>query len=154
MGGPALPGPFTGPDAEALEDFTAEEFDVAAFEPGLLGPGLLGPLELVLVAGRFGWTLGKAYDRYAPFRCLGLDVTVDEPTGDEREIVPDWRDVIVLTARLTGRAPAVEGDVEADHVLLCSEETDLSEEEVMDRLRRYERLFKLILPTAIGGPRP
>ncbi|MGW8360964.1 HD domain-containing protein [Streptomyces wedmorensis] len=154
VGGPALPGPFTGPDAEALEDFTAEEFDVAAFEPGLLGPGLLGPLELVLVAGRFGWTLGKAYDRYAPFRCLGLDVTVDEPTGNEREIVPDWRDVIVLTARLTGRAPAVEGDVEPDHVLLCSEETDLSEEEVMDRLRRYERLFKLILPTTIGGPRP
>ncbi|MFB6836557.1 caspase family protein [Streptomyces sp. NPDC056361] len=154
VGGPTLPGPFTGPDAEALERFAPDDFDLAAFDPGLLGPGTLGPLELVLVAGRFGWTLGKAYERYAPFRCLGLDVTVEAPTGDERDIVPDWRDVIVLTARLTGRAPAVEGAVEAAHVLLCSEETDLSEEEVLERLRRYQRLFELIVPTTTGGPRP
>ncbi|MCX5390100.1 caspase family protein [Streptomyces sp. NBC_00094] len=153
VGGPALPGPFTGPDADALEDFSPDDFDLAAFDPGLLGPGVLGPLELVLVAGRFGWTLGKAYERYAPFRCLGLDVTVKEPVGDERDLVPDWRDVIVLTARLTGRAPAVERVVDPGHVLLCVEETDLSESEVLDRLRSYSRLFDLTLPTP-GGPRP
>ncbi|MET9676132.1 caspase family protein [Streptomyces sp. NPDC006482] len=153
VGGPALPGPFTGPDADALEGFSPDDFDLAAFDPGLLGPGVLGPLELVLVAGRFGWTLGKAYERYAPFRCLGLDVTVKEPVGDERDLVPDWRDVIVLTARLTGRAPAVERVVDPGHVLLCVEETDLSESEVLDRLRSYSRLFDLTLPTP-GGPRP
>ncbi|MFJ5830350.1 caspase family protein [Streptomyces sp. NPDC093089] len=153
-GGPALPGPFTGPGSEVLEHFVPDDFDLAAFDPGLLGPGTLGPLELVLVAGRFGWTLGKAYERYAPFRCLGLDVTVEAPIGEEREIVPDWRDVIVLTARLTGRAPAVEGLVDPDHVLLCSEETDLSEEEVLERLCRYRRLFELLVPTTTGGPRP
>ncbi|MES9808601.1 HD domain-containing protein [Streptomyces cinereoruber] len=155
VGGPTLPGPFTGPDAEALEDFTPTDLDLAAFEPGLLGPGPLGPLDLVLVAGRFGWTLAKTYERYAPFRCLGLDVTTPEPVGDERDLVPDWRDVIVLTARLTGRAPALEGAVDPDHITLCAEETDLTEEQVLDRLRRYARLFDLDLPAAVpGGPRP
>ncbi|MFE0776235.1 caspase family protein [Streptomyces sp. NPDC058861] len=155
VGGPALPGPFTGPDAEALEDFAPNEFDMAAFGPGLLGPGTLGPLDLVLVAGRFGWTLAKAYERYAPFRCLGLDVTTPEPVGAERDLAPDWRDVIVLTARLTGRAPALEGAVDPDHVVLCAEETDLTEEQVLDRLRRYARLFGLDLPAAVpGGSRP
>ncbi|MEK9524092.1 caspase family protein [Streptomyces venezuelae] len=151
VGGPTLPGPFTGPDAEALEDFAPNEFDLAAFEPGLLGPGALGPLELVLVAGRFGWTLARTYERYAPFRCLGLDVTTPEPVGDERDIVPDWRDVIVLTARLTGRGPALAGAVDPDHVTLCSEETDLTGEQVLDRLRSYARLFELDLSAATGG---
>ncbi|MFF8376595.1 caspase family protein [Streptomyces sp. NPDC015661] len=153
-GGPSLPGPFTGSDAEALKHFVPDRFDIAAFETDLLGPGTLGPLELVLVAGRFGWTLGKVYDRYAPFRCLGLGVTVPEPVGDERDLTPDWRDVIVLTTGLTGRAPAVEGAVDPDHVLLCSEETDLSETEVLERLRTYSRLFDLDLPRTPGGPRP
>ncbi|WP_190157075.1 HD domain-containing protein [Streptomyces litmocidini] len=153
VGGPSLPGPFTGPDAEALEDFVPDDFDLAAFDPGLLGPGALGPLELVLVAGRFGWTLGKAYERYAPFRCLGLDVTVPEPVGAERDLAPDWCDVIVLTARLTGRAPALEGAVDPDHITLCAEETDLPEAQVLERLRAYSRLFDLDLPP-FGGPHP
>ncbi|MFJ7961157.1 caspase family protein [Streptomyces sp. NPDC096319] len=154
LGGPALPGPFTGPDAKSLEDFVPDDFDLAAFDDGLLGPGTLGPLELVLVAGRFGWTLGKAYERYAPFRCLGLDVTVGEPVGAERDVEPDWRDVIVLTTELTGRAPALERAVDPDHVQLCSEETDLSAAEVLDRLRQYARLFDLDLPSSPGGPTP
>ncbi|MCB8904678.1 MULTISPECIES: caspase family protein [unclassified Streptomyces] len=152
-GGPVLPGPFTGPDADLLEDFAPDEFDLTAFEPGLLGAGTLGPLELVLVAGRFDRTLAETYERYAPFRCLGLDVTVQEPVGEERNVVPDWRDVIVLTARLTGRAPALEGTVDPDHITLCAEETDLSEAQVLDRLHTYSRLFDLALP-APGGPRP
>ncbi|MGA5065849.1 HD domain-containing protein [Streptomyces exfoliatus] len=152
-GGPALPGTFEGPDAEVLEDFLPDDFDRTAFDDDLLGSGVLGPLALVLVAGRFDRTLGSTYDRYAPFRCLGLDVTVREPVGDERDLVPDWRDVIVLTARLTGRAPALENTVDPDHITLCAEETDLSEAQVLDRLRRYARLFDLDLP-APGGPHP
>ncbi|MFE5944454.1 caspase family protein [Streptomyces sp. NPDC056480] len=151
VGGPALPGPFTGPGAEELENFLPTDFDLAAFDPGLLGPGVLGPLELVLVAGRFGWTLGKTYDRYAPFASLGLRVTTPEPVGGERDIVPGWRDVIVLTERLTGRAPAVAGTVADEHVVLCAEETEQSEDDVRDGLRRYARLFSLVVP-APGGP--
>ncbi|MFE0647788.1 caspase family protein [Streptomyces sp. NPDC059534] len=148
LGAPPVPGELTAPLAELVPT----DFDVAAFESGLLGPGVLGPLELVLVAGRFGWTIGRTYDRYAPFAALGLDVTVREPEDEIRDTVPHWRDVIVLTRELTGRAPALSGTVAPEHVVLCSEETEESEEEVLARLGRYRRLFDLTLP-APGGPR-
>lgn len=153
LGAPAPPvcGDFHGPDVEALRDFLPDRFDRAAFDKGLLGPGVLGPLELVLVAGRFGWTLGETYHRYAPFRCLGLEVTVDPPSGDEEGLTPDWRDVIVLTERLTGRAPALSGAVSRDHITLCAEETDLDEPGVRDRLLRYARFFDLSLPDPDPG---
>ncbi len=150
VGAPPPPGDFTGPDAEILSRFVPDRFDLAAFDPGLLGPGILGPLELVLVAGRFGWTLKEAYDRYAPFRCLGLNVTVREPSSGEAGTVPDWRDVVILTEELTGRAPALSGDVSEDHIALCAEETDLSERGVQQRLRPIRPLFGLRLPTAEG----
>ncbi|MEV2214364.1 caspase family protein [Streptomyces sp. NPDC050997] len=150
LGAPASPGDFTGPDAEKLEDFVPDRFDMAAFDAGLLGPGRLGPLELVLIAGRFGRTLGEAYERYAPFRCLGLKVTVDEPNAAEAQLTPGWQDVVVLTEQLTGRAPALSGPVDPDHIALCAEETDLTEPKVRERLQNYGRLFGLRLPDTPG----
>ncbi|MGW9449268.1 HD domain-containing protein [Streptomyces sp. NPDC055632] len=148
LGAPPVPGTVT----ETLAQLRPTDFDLAAFEPGLLGPGILGPLELVLVAGRFGHTLGETHDRYAPFEDLGLKVTVPAPEGAEREIVPDWRDVIVLTEQLTGRTPAVSGTITAEHIVLCAEETEESEDDVRGRLRRYSRLFSLVVPIP-GGAR-
>lgn len=147
LGAPAPPGDFTGPDADALAPRVPDRFDLAAFDAGLLGPGTLGPLELVLVAGRFGWTLAKAYDRYVPFRCLGLRVTVGRLTEAEGALRPDWRDVVLLTEQLTGRAPALHGEVPADHIALCAEETGLAQAEVRDRLHGYAALFGLRLAT-------
>ncbi|MGF0172287.1 HD domain-containing protein [Streptomyces sp. Marseille-Q5077] len=146
---PQPPGDFTGPDTEALEDFRPDRLDLAAFGAGLLGPGTLGPLELVLLAGRFGRTLGEVYERYAPFRCLGLEVTVAEPNAEEAELSPGWQEVIVLTVQLTGRAPALSGTVHPDHIVLCAEETDLTEPQIRKLLEHYGRLFGLRLP---GGP--
>ncbi|MFF4395733.1 caspase family protein [Streptomyces sp. NPDC001480] len=146
IGAPAPPGHFTGPDAALLADFRPGLFDHAAFDDGLLGPGVLGPLELVLVAGRFGWPLGQTYNRYAPFRCLGLEVTTRAPDPDEERLIPDWRDVILLTEQLTGRPPALTGQVSQEHITLCAEETDLDEEQVRERLDRYAAFFGLVLP--------
>ncbi|MFJ4830912.1 caspase family protein [Streptomyces sp. NPDC088747] len=147
LGAPAPPGLFLGPDAEFFADFTPTRFDHAAFDKGLLGPGILGALELVLVAGRFGWTLGRAYERYAPFRCLGLDVKVRPPDAEEAELRPDWQDVVLLSAELTGRAPALSGEVSGKHVRLCAEETGLDEAGVRERLDRYASLFELTVAT-------
>ncbi|MEU9465279.1 caspase family protein [Streptomyces avermitilis] len=146
LGAPTPPGDFRGPDTEHFTDFRPNRFDHAAFDKGLLGPGALGPLELVLVAGRFGWTLGRTYERYVPFRCLGLDVTVRAPDPEEARIVPDWRDVILLTAQLTGRAPALSDEVTEDHIRLCAEETGLDETGVRERLTLYASLFQLTVP--------
>ncbi|MEU1160592.1 caspase family protein [Streptomyces sp. NPDC005921] len=142
----AAPPPCTPAEAAALGDLVPDIFDLGAFDPGLIGKGPLGPLELVRTAGRFGWSLGRTYDRYAPLSCLGLDVTVRQPTSDEGTLVPDWRDLIILTPQLTGRHPVLTGAVAKDHIALCSEETDLSEAEVRERLARYARLFSLEFP--------
>ncbi|MFI6462056.1 caspase family protein [Streptomyces sp. NPDC050538] len=147
LGAPAPPGDFRSPEARALTEFFPDRFDHAAFDKGLLGPGVLGPLELVLVAGRFGWTLGETYRRYAPLRCLGLEVTVAPPDAETEALTPDWRDVVLLTEHLTGRAPALSGTVTSDHIRLCAEETDLDEAQVTERLHRYAGLFGLRLPT-------
>lgn len=147
LGAPTPPGDPADPGMLDLGDFTPDRFDHAAFDKGLLGPGVLGPLELVLVAGRFGWDLGRTYARYAPLRCLGLDVTVREPDSREASLSPDWRDVLLLTSQLTGRLPALTGAVSRDHIALCAEETDLDEAGVVGRLRQYARLFGLDLPS-------
>ncbi|MFJ9561771.1 caspase family protein [Streptomyces fuscichromogenes] len=142
----APPPPCDPADAAALDDFTPDVFDLAAFDRGLIAGGPLGPLELIRTAGRFGWSLGRTYDRYAPLSCLGLDITVRRPTPEESGLVPDWRDLIVLTEQLTGRHPVLTGTVPPDHITLCSEETDLTESEVLERLTRYAGLFSLGLP--------
>ncbi|MFI6643735.1 caspase family protein [Streptomyces sp. NPDC050504] len=146
LGAPPPPGDLTAPGAEPLLFLRPTRFDLAAFDAGLLGPGTLGPLELVLVAGRFSWTIGQAYERYAPFRHLGLAVAVREPTPEEAAYAPDWRDVVILTEQLTGRAPALHGTLTPDDVLLRSEETDLTPREVHERLTRWARLFDLAPP--------
>ncbi|WP_246341607.1 HD domain-containing protein [Streptomyces physcomitrii] len=149
VGAPTPPGELPGPALDkAFGDFHPDRFDKAAFGDGLLGPGLLGPLELVRTAGRFGWTLGKAYARYAPFRLLGLDVRVREPQGAEVDTVPTWRDVILLTEQLTGSAPALSGEVAPDHLVLGAEETEWEEAAVRERLLHYAELFQLKLPPA------
>ncbi|MFD5099460.1 wHTH domain-containing protein [Streptomyces albidochromogenes] len=162
LGFPAVPGDFTGPDAEALEGFRPDMYDFAAFEPGLLARRRfadassnndgLGPLKLVLIAGRFGRSLGEVYDRYAPFRCLGLRVGVRRPTAHEAGLVPDWRDVVVLTEELTGRAPALTGAVPPGHIAQCVAETDLTQAQVRSRLARYAGLFGFELPLPEGDP--
>ncbi|WP_454323628.1 HD domain-containing protein [Streptomyces ambofaciens] len=148
LGAPPPPGEGAAHDCgfEDLVGFVPDRFDHAAFDKGLLGPGLLGALELVLVAGRFGWTLGRTYRRYAPLGCLGLEVGVEPPVGGEEDLRPDWRDVVMLTEHLTGRAPALSGTVTREHIALCAEETDLDEAGVHQRLHRYARLFGLRLP--------
>ncbi|MFF4052154.1 caspase family protein [Streptomyces chartreusis] len=146
LGGPPVPGGFTGPDADRLREFTPTRFDAVAFDDDLLGPGILGPLELILIAGRFGKPLGEVYDRYAPFRCLGLEVTAAEPNAEEAQLVPGWQAVIVLTRQLTGRAPALTGDIDPGHLTLCAEETDLTEPQVRKLLEAYSRLFGFRLP--------
>ncbi|MFK0170015.1 caspase family protein [Streptomyces sp. NPDC090306] len=155
LGAPAPPAPDDpdGPDFVALAEFVPTRFDRAALGKGLLGgSNTLGPLELVLLAGRFGTSVGKIYRRYAALRCLGLAVTVDAPDAAEAELLPDWRDVVILSDRLTGRAPALAGDVTADDITLRAEETDLDEAGVHARLACWARLFRLRLPARTTVP--
>ncbi|MFF5534645.1 caspase family protein [Streptomyces cinerochromogenes] len=142
LGAPTVPVPpgFVRPE-EPLERDEAAEY--ALFQPGLEDSWTLTPLALVVAAGRLGGGLRETYRRLEPFTRIGLDVPFAEPDCDR---VPDWRDVVLLTARLTGREPALSGDVTADQLRLAAEETDLTEDDVRVRLADYAPLFGFRIP--------
>ncbi|GGS57192.1 wHTH domain-containing protein [Streptomyces cinerochromogenes] len=142
LGAPTVPVPpgFVRPE-EPLERDEAAEY--ALFQPCLEDSWTLTPLALVVAAGRLGEGLRATYRRLEPFTRIGLDVPFAEPDCDR---VPDWRDVVLLTARLTGREPALSGDVTADQLRLAAEETDLAEDDVRVRLADYAPLFGFRLP--------
>ncbi|MGW0509613.1 wHTH domain-containing protein [Streptomyces olivaceoviridis] len=144
LGAPTVPVP---PDFVRPSEPEPHKRDVAV-EQALLQPCLakswtLTPLALVVAAGRLGEGLRETYRRLRPFTMVGLDVPFPEPASSR---VPDWRDVILLTARLTGREPVLAGDVGEAHLQLAAEETGLTAGQVRARLLDYAPLFGLRLP--------
>ncbi|AYN40342.1 GTP-binding protein [Streptomyces dangxiongensis] len=142
LGAPTVPvPPGSVPPSERVERDEAAE--IALLQAALERSWTLTPLALVVAAGRLGSGLRETYRRLRPFVAIGLDIPFPEP-GCTR--VPDWRDVVLLTARFTGREPVLSGDVPEDHIRLAAEETDLTADDVRARLRDYAPLFGLRLP--------
>ncbi|APY88992.1 HD domain-containing protein [Streptomyces alfalfae] len=117
--------------------------DTAMFEPDLLGGRPVTALDLLRVAGRFGRPLDRSWDHVALYRPLGVRVTVDRPRSDA---VPVWQDLILLTERYTGRAPALTGQVTADRIAVAAREVEKPTRWVRDRYALYAPLFGLTLP--------
>ncbi|ROO88542.1 caspase domain-containing protein [Actinocorallia herbida] len=96
-------------------------------------------LRLVKTAGRYGWTLREAHDRFARFQPLGLTLSYPE------DAVPDgivyWQDLLAITDWLDGQPPVVSGVVGADHVARAAKDLEEDEETVRGRLRKYQGLF-------------
>ncbi|EST29478.1 HD domain-containing protein [Streptomyces roseochromogenus] len=147
LGAPTVPVPegFVPPVRPQQRDVPAE---YALVQPDLKQSWTLTPLALVIAAARLGLALPQAYRRLQQFAAIGLDFPFPEPVITR---TPDWRDVVILTARLTGREPALSGDVSEDQVLLASEETDLTVDEVRERLQDYAPLFGFRLPLPHEG---
>lgn len=135
--------PTDAPDA--WREHRPTEHDSALFRPDLVGDGPVGPLELVRVAARFGWSLGRAWDRLALYRPFGLDMLVERP-DPASDGVPCWQDLILLTEEYTGRAPVLSGEVTADRIALAARELGQPTRWVYDRLALYASLFGLALP--------
>ncbi|MEU8466415.1 caspase family protein [Streptomyces sp. NPDC029006] len=142
LGAPTVPVPpdAVRPRAHGERDEAAEN---ALLQPALERSWTLTPLALVVAAGRLGSGLRDTYRRLRSFVMIGLDVPFPEPACTR---VPDWRDVVLLTARLTGREPVLSGDVSGDHIRLAAEETDLTAGDVRARLLDYAPLFGFRLP--------
>ncbi|MFF5976884.1 caspase family protein [Streptomyces sp. NPDC012769] len=109
-----------------------------------LSEGTVTPLALVTTAVRLEKGLRSTYRALAPYTRYGLTLACPEPEDDSYE--PDWQDVILLSRHLTGREPAVAGEVSEDHVQLSSEETELTPAQVRERLTFYAPLFGLHMP--------
>ncbi|MBL1083130.1 caspase family protein [Streptomyces actinomycinicus] len=142
LGAPTVPVPpgFVRPSKPVTRDVAAEH---ALLQPSLDSSWTLTPFALVVAAARLGSGLQQTYRRLQCFALVGLGIPFPEPSCTR---TPDWRDVVLLTGRLTGGEPALTGDVSEDHLGLAAEETGLTADEVRTRLQDYAPLFGLRLP--------
>lgn len=110
-------------------------------------------LSFIQIAGRLGWTLAQAHQRFA--RLVPIGLALEYPTAVEfpDEIVY-WYDLQVLTTYFDGQPPVISGRIEWAYLEKAAEEIfDCSPEEIpgkavflRDRLRIYAPLFELELP--------
>ncbi|MER5375097.1 caspase family protein [Streptomyces sp. NPDC002553] len=132
-------------DTVPWRDHRPTEHDSALFRPDLVGDGPVGPLSLMRVAARFGWTPARAWERLELYRPFGLELLLPKP---DLHTVPVWQDLILLTERYTGQAPALSGEVTADRIAVTARELGQTTRWVYDRLALYASLFDLVLPSA------
>lgn len=152
LGAPALPA-FAAPSgnatpAQALNPTVrATMEELLRFEP--LARGSVSPLTLTITAVRMDLGLLETYRALACYADLGLTMDCPMPPNPAPDAAhtPDWRDVVILTAHLTGSEPALAGEVTEEHIRLAAEETDLDTVEVRRRLAHYAPLFSLRVPT-------
>jgi hypothetical protein len=110
-------------------------------------------LTFVQIAGRFGWTLGEAHQRFSRLTPIGLELEYPTDIDFPDEIVR-WQDLLVLTTYFDGQAPALTGQVTWDYLTKAAEEIfDCPPEDapthapwLRDRLKIYAPLFELQLP--------
>lgn len=96
-------------------------------------------LHLVKTAGRFGWTLAYAHERFARIEPLGL--VLDYPKDACVDELVHWQDLLVITDFLDGQPPVVSGVIGPDHIAAAARDIEESEEQVVGRLRKYQPLF-------------
>ncbi|MFF4250836.1 caspase family protein [Streptomyces sp. NPDC001663] len=148
LGAPKVPDAIAVPASEAGDQQRQETEEVHRairklflFEP--LRQGTVTPLALTITAARLDRGLRATFRALAPYAACGVTFECPEPADDHE---PDWRDVIILTQRLTGREPALSGTVTDDHIQLAAEETELTPDDVRGRLAYYAPLFGFQLP--------
>ena len=137
-------------DAEsALPDEVPTAHDAVAVDPAyrLSAPGSpLQPLDLVSVAGRLGESVQKTWQRrITPY--LALEGT-SPSIGDVPDVVPGWQDVAILSERLDGKLPALNGSVGLDRIEHCARAVGETPAWVQARLETYAGLFGLRLERA------
>ncbi|MGY0492504.1 HD domain-containing protein [Streptomyces sp. WG-D5] len=146
LGCPTIPSPGTPVEQREPTDHPKHRLadDLLGHEP--LRGGTVTPLGLVVTAVRLDLGLLDTYRVLARYKDYGLALDCPEPAPDPHS--PDWRDVVILSRRLTGREPALSGEVTDDDVELRSEETDLGVPEVRRRLALHAPLFGFHLASA------
>ncbi|GIE87618.1 Caspase domain-containing protein [Actinoplanes regularis] len=103
-------------------------------------------LHVVRIAGRLGRTIGDIGGRVTRLAPL-LDDPAPEVPEEAADIVPDWRDVILLTPELDGQQLITDDDITDDWIRLAAREADTTEEDVRRRLARYATYCGFTAPT-------
>lgn len=140
-------------DAEAvaaLPDEVPDAHDATAVDPAhrVTAPGAaLVPLDLVSIAGRLGESVRHTWEhRLTPY--LPLEETPSSIPEDVPDAVPHWQDLVILSAHLDGRLPALTGTVSRERLLRSARAVGETPERVRERLESYAGLFGLDLVSA------
>jgi hypothetical protein len=138
---------------KTLNEVVLDDRDVDMLKGAPDGITSVTALSLVQTAGRFGWTLAEAHQRFARLAPLGLELGY--PIGIEfADEIVRWQDLLVLTTYFDGQAPVVAGQVTWEYLAKAAEEIfDCPPEKaaahtawLRDRLKIYASLFELQLP--------
>ncbi|WUS97575.1 caspase family protein [Streptomyces sp. NBC_00708] len=145
---PAVPAPSDDelPGRKPAPAVRAQLEELFQFHP--LSQGSVTPLTLTITAVRLGLGLDATHQALAAYPELGLfadRIAPDNPAPDD-DHAPDCLDVVLLTQHLTGREPALAGDVTHEHIELAAEETELDIPEVRRRLAHYAPWFGFRVP--------
>ncbi|NUT17834.1 MAG: hypothetical protein HOV77_01480 [Hamadaea sp.] len=149
------PLPVLDPERHSSSVGDVDACDAAILaDPGPMGIGTnpvstITPLSLVRAAGRFGWTVKQAHQRFERLAPLGLTLEYD-PSACSDEIVR-WQDLLILTEFHDGFEPAISGTPTEEHIAGAMEHTDESPEWIVDRLRHYAELFSLTVDGERAG---
>jgi hypothetical protein len=146
--------PFDEAVRAALNAVTLDAYD----QDMVLGPRMtsVGPpagistisaLHLVQTAGRFGWTLREAHERFA--RLVPAGLTLDYPRVELPDEIVYWYDLLALTTYFDGQPPVLSGRVDWAYLERAAGEIfDIPAQAAFlrERLTRYVPLFQLELP--------
>ncbi|HLM88992.1 MAG TPA: caspase family protein [Streptosporangiaceae bacterium] len=128
---------------ENLAEYQPDGYDCPALQLATPPAGEIGvsALQLVRIAGRYGWTVRHAFDRLNRFRALGVEL---EPSREQcPEIIVHWADLIVLSEHLDGYDPALCGTVGAASISRAADAVREAPAQTRARLLRYADLFQL-----------
>ena len=106
------------------------------------------PLELVQIAGRLGWSLAQAHQRFVRLAQIGLEL--EYPQIDFPDEIVYWYDLLALTTNFDGQEPVISGRIDQEYLVRAAEEIfDVAPEQISkkaallrERLEIYAPLFR------------
>jgi hypothetical protein len=118
----------------------------------------VSPLAFVRIAGRLGWTLAEAHQRFV--RLVPIGVTLEYPPVDLPDEIVYWYDLLALTTYFDGQEPALSGTIDQGRLEKAAEEIfDAPPEQIperaallAERLKIYAPLFEFDFDTHEEGP--
>lgn len=126
------------------------DMDLARYQPDIYDCRVLGipkpgetvtAMQLIRIAGRYGWTVRHTFDRLNRFQALGIRL---ESTRENcPEAIVHWADVIVLSEHYDGTDPSLCGPVSPERIAEAAEIVRETATETRARLLRYADLFRL-----------
>ena len=150
--------PCTEAAREALNEIRPDDRDIAMLKAGKYYVLAVWPLHLVQTAGRFGWTLAEAYQRFSRLVPIGLGLHY--PQAEIPDEIVCWYDLQALTTHFDGEEPVISGRIDWSYLERAAEEIfDAKPDEIparagflRKRLAIYAPLFQLQLDLPEEGP--